>query len=103
VYVPPLTIARGTLRTRGGREPGARVIRTVAGVEVWQGPATIAGDLPPGGVARVDVPAQLRVDDYVVLLFGSDAAGVEQERFRYFLRARANHQEALFVASLMFC
>jgi hypothetical protein len=66
------------------------VIRTVAGAEVWRGPATTAADLPPGIVARVDVPAaRLSVDDYVVVLAGTDPAGREQERDRYFLRVRS--------------
>ena len=74
-------------RTRVG---GRATIRAVSGDEIWQGPAAAGGDLPPGVVARIDVPAaRLPVDDYVVTLFGTDAAGAEQEWSRYFLRVRA--------------
>src|SRR5260370_1213586 len=42
---------------------GRPVIRTVAGTEVWRGPAAPAADLPAGVVVRVDVPAaRLSVD-----------------------------------------
>ena len=64
-------------RTRAG---GRGSIRTVSGDEIWQGPATVTGDLPAGVLARIDVPAaRLPADDYVVTLFGT----------RYFLRVRA--------------
>ena len=83
------------LRLEG--EPGDRIpglarasIRTVSGTEIWQGAAHTADPLPQGVVALVDVPAQrLRADDYIVLLFGHDAAGLEQERYRYVLRVRS--------------
>jgi hypothetical protein len=66
------------------------LVRTVTGDEVWRGPAAISAGGPPGTVARIDVPAaQLRPDDYVVELFGRNPAGVEQERYRYFVRVRA--------------
>ena len=69
---------------------GRATIRTVGGDEVWQGPATVDGDLRPGVIARIDVPpASLSADDYVVTLFGTDGAGTERERSRYFLRVRA--------------
>jgi hypothetical protein len=59
---------------------GRGSIRTVSGDEIWQGPATVRGDLPAGVIARLDVPAaRLPPDDYVVTLFGT----------RYFLRVRA--------------
>jgi hypothetical protein len=59
---------------------GRGSIRTVSGGEIWQGPATVTGDLPAGVIARLDVPAaRLPPDDYVVTLFGT----------RYFLRVRA--------------
>jgi hypothetical protein len=65
-------------------------IRTVAGGDVWSGPATAASDAPSGTIAQVDVPAdRLPVDDYVVELYGADAAGVERERARYFVAVRA--------------
>jgi hypothetical protein len=77
--------------TAGTRLDRARaVVRTVAGEEVWQGPAVIASDRSSAVVARVDVPAaRLRVDDYVVTLSGADPVGVDRERYRYFLRVRA--------------
>ena len=73
------------------RGPGRRgSIRTVSGDEIWQGPATVTGDLPAGVIARIDVPAaRLPADDYVVTLFGTDRAGAERELSRYFLRVRA--------------
>ena len=59
---------------------GRGSIRTVSGDEIWQGPATVTGDLPAGVLARIDVPAaRLPADDYVVTLFET----------RYFLRVRA--------------
>jgi hypothetical protein len=65
-------------------------IRTVTGNEVWQGPTSRGNDLPRGVIARLDVPAaSLPVDDYVILLFGTDAAGREQELSRHFLSLRA--------------
>lgn len=70
--------------------PARGAVRTVAGDEIWQGPATAGGDLPRGVVARLDVPAaQLVADDYVITLFGIDGRGVEQEWSRYFVRVRA--------------
>jgi hypothetical protein len=84
-----------TLRLEGEGDPApianpGVVIRTVAGDSLWRGAATQATDLPTGVIARVDVPAaQLRPDDYVVVLSGTNAAGAEQERYRYFLRVRS--------------
>jgi hypothetical protein len=96
---PSLIIPAGTdvvaLRLEGDADRATignarTVIQTVAGDEVWRGTATQATDLATGVIARVDVPAtRLGVDDYVVMLFGTDPAGVEQERFRYFLRVRS--------------
>jgi anti-sigma factor RsiW len=96
---PSLVIPAGTdtiaLRLEGEANRGTianarAAIRTVAGDEVWEGPATTVGDLPDGVVARVDVPAaQLRVDDYVVVLWGTDRGSAEQEQYRYFLRVRS--------------
>ena len=69
---------------------GRGSIRTVSGDEIWQGPATVTGELPAGVIARIDVPAaRLPADDYVVTLFGTDGAGAERELSRYFLRVRA--------------
>jgi hypothetical protein len=96
---PALIIPAGTdlvaLRLEGEAErapiPNARaVIRTVQGDEVWRGSATPIADLPAGVIARVDVPApRLAVDDYILVLVGTDSKGVEQERDRYFLRVRS--------------
>jgi hypothetical protein len=72
-----------------GMVSGRASIRTVGGDEVWQGPATVGADLPPGVIARVDVPAAtLPKEDYVVTLFGTGPAGPERERSRYYLRIR---------------
>ena len=69
---------------------GRASVRTVVGDEVWQGPTTAEGALADGVVAHVRVPAgRLPVDDYVITLVGTDAAGVEREVYRYFLRVRA--------------
>jgi hypothetical protein len=69
---------------------GRASIRTVAGDEIWDGPAVVEGSLSPGVIARVDVlAARLPADDYVLTLFGTDGPGVEHEWSRYFLRVRA--------------
>jgi hypothetical protein len=66
------------------------VIQTVAGDEVWRGPASSTLDLPAGVIARIDVPAsRLGVDDYILVLFESDAGNAERERNRYVLRVRS--------------
>jgi hypothetical protein len=68
---------------------GHVVIRTVAGVDVWQGPVLAAAALPTGTAAHVEVPAaRLVPDDYVVTLFERDLSGADVERARYFLRVR---------------
>jgi len=93
IVIPPDSDVVG-LRLEGEGPPAiignARAaIRTVAGAEIWQGQAS-ANDQPIGVVARVDVPAGLlKVDDYVVVLFGADRSGAERERYRYFLRVRS--------------
>jgi len=64
-------------------------VQTVGGDEVWQGAVTAESNAPAGAVARADIPAaSLPADDYVVILFATDQAGVEQEWNRYFLRLR---------------
>jgi hypothetical protein len=69
---------------------GRASIRTVTGVEIWHGPATVEGGQLPGVIARIDVPAaSLPVDDYLITLFATDRTGTEQEWSRYFLRVRA--------------
>jgi hypothetical protein len=77
----------------GGARPASRaraVVRTVSGSEVWRGPASVAGDLPAGVRARIEVPAaRVPADDYIVELFGPDAKGVERQQSSYFLRLRA--------------
>jgi hypothetical protein len=70
--------------------PARASVRTVTGDQVWEGPVTVEADLPAGVIAQIDVPAErLHADDYVVALFGTDLAGVERERYRYFLHVRA--------------
>jgi len=69
-------------------ERGRIVIRTVAGVEVWQGP-TAARNLPPGVAAIAEIPAtRLPADDYIVTLVDVPASGAESERGRYLVRVR---------------
>ena len=91
LVIPDATdIVRLHLRGEGSaRAEGARArMRTVAGVEVWRGPAA-ASDAPAGTVAQIDVPAdRLPADDYVIELFAIDAGGAERERARYFLAVR---------------
>lgn len=92
---PSLIIPAGTdtvaLRLEGEApvpRPARVVVRTVSGDEIWRGPVAAASD--PGAVARADIPAaQLRPEDYIVELFGTDAAGVERERYRYYLKVRS--------------
>ena len=68
---------------------GHAIVRTVAGREVWRGPAVEVKETSEE-LARVDIPAPaLPPDDYVVELFGTAASGREVERHRYFLRVRA--------------
>jgi hypothetical protein len=65
------------------------VIRTIPGDAVWQGAATAATAREPGVLARAEIPAgRLRAEDFIVLLFDTDAAGIEHERLRYALRVR---------------
>jgi hypothetical protein len=69
--------------------PRRASIQTVSGEEVWQGPATVENNPPPGTVARIDVPTdRLPADDYVVVLYGVDEAGVEREWTRNFFPVR---------------
>lgn len=71
-------------------ERGRAVVRTVAGDEVWRGPATPAAGAPPQALARLELPAgRLPPDDYIVELFDAGGSGGEVERHRYFLRVRA--------------
>lgn len=83
------------LQLEGGANPATAtnaraVIQTVAGDEVWRGLASSSTDLPAGTIARFEVPAsRLGIDDYIVILFDTDAAGTERERNRYVLRARS--------------
>jgi hypothetical protein len=71
-------------------ERARAVVRTVAGDEIWRGPAATPSDLPIGIAARVDVPAsRLRADDYVITLFTAIPSGAEREAYRYFLRVLA--------------
>lgn len=70
--------------------PRRASIQTIAGRQLWQGPATTESNAPAGTVARIDVPAaSLPTDDLLVTLYGSDRAGVEREWAQYFLSVRA--------------
>lgn len=68
--------------------PTRAEIRSVAGAELWRGPVA-AGPLAPGSIARVEARAALPPDDYLVTLYGSDAAGAEHESNQYFMRVRS--------------
>jgi hypothetical protein len=95
---PTVTVPAGidlvAIRLEGDRTTRALAehrasIRTVEGKDVWKGAAIIEENVPPGIIARIDVPAgDLPANDYVVTLFAVDAAGAEQQRARYFLRIR---------------
>jgi hypothetical protein len=95
---PSVTMPAGTdvLRLQLEGDAGAprlerarAIVRPVTGDEVWRGTADDARPGPPGSVAQIDVPAvKLPPDDYIVTLFSAAASGVEQERYRYFLRVR---------------
>lgn len=64
-------------------------IQTVGGADIWQGRVMTGSGLSAGTIARVDVPAvRLPADDYIMTLYGSDKAGVEQAVTQYFLRVR---------------
>jgi hypothetical protein len=94
-----LTIAAGTDVVRLHLEgqpadrrlgPGRAIVRTVAGDEVWSGPAMeVTGSKTPE-FARIDIPVdRRRPDDYIVELLGPDAGGREVERYRYFFRVQS--------------
>jgi hypothetical protein len=72
----------------GTLTPRRASIRTVAGVEVWQGPVTEDPQPMHGIAARLDVPA-VPADDYLIALYGTDRTGAEREMAQYFLRLRA--------------
>jgi hypothetical protein len=94
-----LTVAPGTdlvvLRLEGeangpALSRGRAVVRTVSGNEVWRGPAASEDGAQPDAPARVEIPANtLTPDDYIVELFATGPNGRESERYRYFLRVRA--------------
>jgi hypothetical protein len=69
---------------------GRAIVRTVAGREVWRGPAASPAGSPRNELARVEIPAALlRPDDYIIELLETDARGASVERYRYFLTVRA--------------
>jgi hypothetical protein len=96
---PPTAIPAGTdvVTIRLERDADNRpliarraAVRTVAGVEVWQGAVTAESTPVPGVAARIDVPAaKVPADDYLITLYGTDRAGAEKEWAQYFLRVRA--------------
>jgi hypothetical protein len=93
-----LTIAAGTdlvrLHLQGEttdrRLQRARaIVRTVAGHEIWTGPATPVVRSTPKAFAYIDIPAdRLRPDDYIIELLQRDAGRREVEINRYFFRVR---------------
>jgi hypothetical protein len=100
-----LTIAKGTnvvrlhLHGEAGDRPlvrGLAIVRTVAGQEIWRGPALRRADSQPPALASIDVPAiRLEPDDYIVELLESDANRRDVERHRYFFRVRAEQPRNL--------
>jgi hypothetical protein len=84
VVVLQLELDRGAPRFERGRA----TVRTLAGKDIWTGPA-VAGVGAPYSFARIDVPAgALSPDDYIVALFDTAPSGGETARNRYFLRVR---------------
>ena len=65
---------------------GRAVVRTVAGDEVWRGPAAPGDQV--GTLARIEITMRLTPEDYIVELFARDPAGREVERHQYFFRVR---------------
>lgn len=65
---------------------GRAVVRTVAGGEVWRGPAARGDQV--GTLARVEIAMRFKPEDYIVELFARDPAGREVERHQYFFRVR---------------
>lgn len=96
---PAVTIPPGTdhvvihLESDGSPHPfteGRAVVRTVAGSDIWNGPATADASARPPAFARIELPAaRLTPDDYIVTLFETPAGAGEVESFRFFLRIRA--------------
>jgi hypothetical protein len=67
--------------------PRSAVVRTVAGREIWRGPAV---DAQPQELAQIEIPAAtLRPDDYIIELVGAGTDGRRLELHRYFLSVRA--------------
>jgi hypothetical protein len=80
---------RADAPTRGTWTPTRASIRTVAGVEVWQGPVIPEMDGPASHLGRMDVPVgRIPADDYLIALYGKNSAGAEREQAQYFLRLR---------------
>jgi hypothetical protein len=65
---------------------GRAVVRTVAGDEVWRGPAASGDEI--GTLGRIEITMRLKPEDYIVELFARDPAGGEVERHQYFFRVR---------------
>jgi hypothetical protein len=92
VVRPGTDIVRLDLRGERGESTSAAlraIVRSVAGEEIWRGPAFPASESDPAVFARIDLPAaRLRPDDYVVQLLRIIGSGQEVERYRYFVRVR---------------
>jgi hypothetical protein len=85
LVVLQLELDRGAPRFERGRAS----VRTLAGKDIWTGPA-VAGVSASSSFARIDVPAgALSPDDYIVALFDTAAGAGETARYRYFLRVRS--------------
>ena len=94
VIKPGTDVVRLRLQQGERGEPsvdrGRAIVRTVAGAEVWRGPAASSDGSPRTELARVELPAALfRPDDYIIELLETDARGAAVERYRYFLTVRA--------------
>jgi hypothetical protein len=71
-------------------DQGRAIVRTVAGREIWRGPAGSPERSPRKELARVEIPAELlRPDDYIIELLDTHTRGAAVERYRYFLTVRA--------------
>jgi hypothetical protein len=83
-----LLLERGE-RGESSLNQGRAIVRTVAGREIWRGPAGTSERSPRKELARVAIPAELlRPDDYIIELLDTNARGAAVERYRYFLTVR---------------
>lgn len=89
LIIPNAAVVVLRLQGEGNEAPlnsGRAVVRTVAGDEVWRGPAARGDEI--GTLGRIEIMMRLKPEDYIVELFASDPDGREVERHQYFFRVR---------------